>query len=243
MSNGGWDMTDHSELNAEFEKRRPWITGFEIDGIKYGGDYFPAADWRLKAFCERVQVDGKWVLELGPLEGGFTVELLKMGAFVKAFEGRKSNLEKAKWITNVIEPRKTVTWHLQDLDNPNILPPTLDDIGAYVIQFDVCFNVGLLYHLTQPWVLLDQLRTHCKSMFLWTHVSTNVESEWGGYAGRIHHEGGQRDSLSGLSIASFWPTFEELSRMLAETGWTISEVIDRKTPDPPEFSECLLMCG
>jgi hypothetical protein len=63
-----------NSLPEEFEKRGPWITRFWVDGTAYGGtEYDPTDDARIAMF-KRVAgpLEGKRVLELGPLERPLT---------------------------------------------------------------------------------------------------------------------------------------------------------------------------
>ena len=56
------------------------------------------------------------------------------------------------------------------------------------------------------------VRTQCANEAVSGH-------EAGGYAGRSYDEWGRSEPLSGLSPTSFWPTRDELVRMLADAGF------------------------
>lgn len=214
------------QLEAEFHSRGPWVTGYEISGEVYGGEYLAETDKRLEAFFEVFPEPGH-VLELGCLEGGHTLALAKRSIHVVGIDSRAVNLDKARWVQQLTQ-RENVTFleaNLEDFD--------LESLGS----FDVIFNVGLLYHLPEPWELLRRIRKVSEHMFLWTHVAPDEMAgvERGGYWGMTYQEHGLEDPLSGMSRDSFWPTVDELVRILADAGYTRNQLItdDQSHPHGP----------
>ncbi len=132
-----------TSLREEFETRGPWITRFWVDGVAYGGsEYDPKDDARLAMFKRRIgPLQGKRVLELGPLEGGHTLQLAREGATVVAIEGHQSNYERCLFIKGLFGLANAEFIHgdLRTFD--------FDSLG----RFDAVFNVGVLYHLDEPW--------------------------------------------------------------------------------------------
>src|SRR6266568_2805317 len=75
-----------SSIRAQVEELGSWITGFEFEGTRYGGDYFPNDDSRVLRFVNAFR---QWlrelpdrrralrILECGCLEGGHTALLAK----------------------------------------------------------------------------------------------------------------------------------------------------------------------
>src|SRR5437762_9322472 len=75
-----------SSIRAQVEELGSWITGFEFEGTRYGGDYFPNDDSRVLRFVDAFR---QWlrelpdrrralrILECGCLEGGHTALLAK----------------------------------------------------------------------------------------------------------------------------------------------------------------------
>ena len=61
---------------------------------------------------------------------------------------------------------------------------------------------------------------------MWTQCADEpVEGhDAGGYAGRSYDEWGRWEPLSGLSPTSFWPTREELVRMISDAGFRFVHV-------------------
>ncbi|MBY0586139.1 class I SAM-dependent methyltransferase [bacterium] len=207
----------------EFRKRGPWVTRFDIEGETLGGQYHAATDQRLKQFFDRFPHPAR-VLELGCLEGGHSVEIARAADHVTAIDSRVDNIERARFIASFFG-RSNVDFILADLER---FP--LTSLGT----FDVIFNVGLLYHLPEPWRLVDELAKIGKSMFLWTHTAdpsaTIVERE--GFMGQVYKEGGTRDPLSGMSATSFWPTPDSLERMLALAGFKYIDIVDVDATHP-----------
>jgi len=80
------------------------------------------------------------ILDLGCLEGGYAVELARRGATVVAVEGRRANLEKARFAKEVL-----------GLDRLELV---LGDVRELAVErvgrFDAALCLGLLYHLDAP---------------------------------------------------------------------------------------------
>ncbi len=201
------------QLRKEIDSLGPWVTSFVIEGRRYGGHYHPDADTRLIHF-RREFPDVKTILELGSLEGGHSLILSKWCESIHAVEGREENVKRSKWLLGRLGVRNVCVWH-----------ENLEEVGDWSAR-DVCFCVGILYHLPKPWELLRKIRKSCNSLFLWTHFSKESATEKGGYKGSMYVEHGYQDSLSGLSKESFWPTHEELLRMLSDCGFVDVKQID-----------------
>jgi SAM-dependent methyltransferase len=219
-------------LIKEFQQRGPWVTRFEIDGTAVGGDYLAAHDRRLTQFFERFPRPTR-VLELGSLEGGHSIEIARHAGRVVAIESRAENIERARFVSGFLG-RDNIDFVLADLES---FP--LRALGS----FDVIFNVGLLYHLPEPWRLVKDLGQIGSSMFLWTHTASPGARlvERGGYLGQVYQEGGVQDPLSGMSDTSFWPTSDDLERMLGDAGFTQIEIIE-EDPAHPHGPAVTLAC-
>jgi SAM-dependent methyltransferase len=110
-----------------------------------------------------VPIDQLRVLDLGALEGLFSVEFARRGATVVAIEGREANLEKIRFAKEVF-----------GLDRLDL---RLEDVRgldrARHGEFDVVLCLGLLYHLDVPdvFVLLERMREVCRYV---TVIETRV---------------------------------------------------------------------
>jgi len=212
-------------LEDEFKKRSPWVTKFVIDGKEYGGDFDALNDKRLERFLQHFS-DASTILELGSLEGGHTFALAQHPHIrrVLAIEGRESNMHKAQFVQQLLDVNK-VEFMSADLEKTD-----LTRLG----QFDAIFCVGLLYHLPNPWSLIEQMSQVSKNLFIWTHYADPAQADKvvNGYRGMLYQEGGIVDSLSGMSASSFWPTLEALTQMLNHHGFTAINIIEDNALHP-----------
>lgn len=122
-------------------------------------------DVRLHEWLARVPVAGKTVLELGPLEGGHTTQLVRAGAAeVTAVEGNALAFLKCLVVKEAL-----------GLTNARFL---LGDIPAFLRErrhsFDVGVACGVLYHMQNPVELIELLAHSCQHVFLWTHYYDGV---------------------------------------------------------------------
>jgi SAM-dependent methyltransferase len=210
-------------MQQAFAVRRPWVTGFRLEGTIFGGNYIAADDARLRAFLDEFPNPGR-VLELGCLEGGHTFPIAEVAREVVAIDARRENLAKAEWLNRSVFNRSNIRFVEANLEEFDFTP-----LGV----FDVAFNVGLLYHLSAPSRLLARLARVAQTMFLWTHFAPKAASaEADGYRGIWYVEHGRADPLSGMQPASFWPTLPELQRMLADAGFADIHVHGIETAHP-----------
>ena len=211
-------MNDPSNLAAEFAKLGPWIFQFEIDGQVYGGGISAVGDARIEQFF-RFAPDAKTILELGSLEGAQTFILAERPGVrrVLALEGRERNLRKARFVQELLQVRNA------EFAQANLEQADLAAFG----KFDAVFCSGLLYHLPEPWKLIEQLPAVAPALFIWTQYAKEEEAmEIGdGLRGKIHGEGGPDEPLSGMSATSIWLTLASLREVLSASGYTKIEVI------------------
>lgn len=198
---------------AAFAKHQPWITKFELRGSSSGGWFDAPNDPRLGLF-RRCFPEARRILELGALEGGHTIGLARQPGIesVLGVEGREANLERARLVQELYEVSNI------EFAQANLEQIRLADFG----QFDAIYCCGLLYHLPEPWKLVEQFAGVAPGLFLWTHCcsETLTDSCEQGYTGRRQVEGGVDETLSGLSPDSFWPTLGSLCTMLTSNGFS-----------------------
>ncbi|HEY1798554.1 MAG TPA: class I SAM-dependent methyltransferase [Stellaceae bacterium] len=113
-----------------------------------------------EAFGQGGRLDGMSVLELGPLEGGHTYHLERLGAAsILAIE---SNVEAYL--------KCLVTKELAGLRNARFL---LGDFVPYLEttakRYDIVLCSGVLYHMAAPFRLIDALPRVTSKCFVWTH--------------------------------------------------------------------------
>ena len=207
-----------AELTSKFAELAPWIYQFRIEGADYGGAISAVGDKRVErffSFAPRTET----ILELGSLEGAHSFILAKHPGVerVLGVEGRESNLRKARFVQELLRIRNV------EFVQANLERADLAALG----KFDAVFCCGLLYHLPAPWKLLEQLPVVAPTLFLWTHYAAEVETRdiTNGLRGKIHHEGGTDEPLSGMSPTAMWLTLESIVRVLRTSGYQKIEVI------------------
>ena len=221
-------MLQRLRLWYGFRQRNPWVTRFMIQGRAYGGWFEAGVDSRVQLFW-RCFPKARRILELGSLEGGHTFTLAQRPGVEKVvgLEGRTPNLARARFVQKMLGCRN-VEFQQADLETFDPSP-----LGS----FDAVYCVGLLYHLVEPWKLLQRFSGVAPVLFLSTHYAFDHEAHLmrHTYEGRLYRELGLADPLSGLSADSFWPTRESLLAMLRDAGYERIEVCDyhREHPNGP----------
>ncbi len=201
------------EIAAAFAQHQPWITKYELRGENSGGWFDAPNDPRLSLF-RRCFPEARRILELGSLEGGHTLGLARLPGVeaVLGVEAREANLTRAR-LAQQLYGVSTV-----EFTRANLEQVRLADFGT----FDAIFCCGLLYHLPEPWRLIEQCAAVAPGLFLWTHCSAERAADTFAqdYHGSRQAEGGLEDVLSGLSPDSFWPTLGSLCTMLTVNGYS-----------------------
>jgi SAM-dependent methyltransferase len=181
-----------------------------------------------KQFLRMVFPDGaagKRVVDLGCLEGGYTVELARAGFDALGIEVRESNFENC-------QPVKAGT----NLPNLTFACDDVHNLAKYGV-FDVVFCCGLLYHLDQPRKFVDLMAQVCRRVLIIdTHVADiqpngkfalSKITEYEGWAGRWFSEfdddqARHTDKWSAWSNRkSFWPMKRDLMQALLQAGFTM----------------------
>jgi SAM-dependent methyltransferase len=173
-------------------------------------------------------VAGKRIVDLGCLEGGYTVEFARMGMEALGIEIRKSNFEACEFVQARLR-----------LPNLHFVNDDVWNVAKYG-EFDAIFCCGLLYHLDKPLEFLGILSCLCrKTIIINTHIATEtknenfplseiVENE--GAVGRWLHE--YDESTPNLDLEqfrwtswsnakSFWPLKEPIVDTLHEGGFNM----------------------
>jgi len=114
------------------------------------------------------------ILDLGSLEGGLTLEMAREGWDATGIEGRQDNFEKAELIREFYETT-------QALDNLHFQHRDVKTLSrARDGEWDAILCCGLLYHLDNPFALLETLADMTAPnglLFLDTHVAPDADAE------------------------------------------------------------------
>jgi SAM-dependent methyltransferase len=211
-------MNDSRDLTAEFTRLGPWIYQFEIDGKTYGGGISAAGDVRVEWFF-RYAPHPETILELGSLEGAHSFIMAQDPGVkrVVALEGREANLRKARFVQELLQIRN-VEFAQANLEH--------DDLAEFG-NFDAIFCCGLLYHLPEPWKLIQQCPSIAPVLFIWTQYTAENEARdvGDGLRGKTHIEGGADEPLSGMSATATWLTLDSLRTLLTRSGYKKIEII------------------
>lgn len=216
------------DLTSEFAKLGPWIFKFRIGDADYGGEISAAGDPRMERFL-RFAPTAETILELGALEGAHTFMLGERPGVkrVLALEGREQNLRKARFVQDLLQARKV------EFAQANLEEADLSALG----EFDVIFCSGLIYHLPEPWKLIEKLPAVAPNLFIWTHYAPEADAEIisQGMRGRIFFESGLEEPLSGMSPTSMWLTLGSLITALTRSGYETVHVLfnDLSHPNGP----------
>ncbi len=139
-----------------------------------------------------------------------TLELAKRAREVVGLEARAQSVERAEFLKGLFGAQNA-TFYLTNLEE--------DDLSSYG-AFDAVFCCGLLYHLPNPRAFVERLAAASPNLYLDTQYAgpewdlTQREGLWGW----VRRED-PADPQSGVSGTAFWPTLDELLRLLFESGY------------------------
>lgn len=230
-------------VDGMFSAVKGWTTRFEVNGKFYGGhldlSHDPRVPWQLEVLGG---VKGNRILELGPLEGAHTKMLLESGAKeIVAVEGNPNCWMRCLIVQQVFE-----------LYSARFL---LEDFCEYVSHycgppFDVVSSSGVLYHQTNPALLIYHLSRITDRVMVWSQVAnasspgspeTSVEAYGKSYRGKINNYGNARVMLDtycgGLWDNAFWMYGDSMRQCFKDAGF--SNIVE-KGQAPNEHGDCLL---
>lgn len=103
-------------------------------------------------------IEGRRILELGPLEGGHTYQLEQMGAEVTGIEANALAFQRCLIVKNLYQLKAKLL---------------LGDFVKYLAEtqdrFDIVLASGVLYHMRTPARLVQDMCRVADQVFLWTH--------------------------------------------------------------------------
>jgi 2-polyprenyl-3-methyl-5-hydroxy-6-metoxy-1,4-benzoquinol methylase len=230
--------------------------------------YYPAHQEIMRIVHQRLRGEfiGRRIVDIGCLEGYFSIECALQGAEVLGVDGKLLNIRKCEFVRSVLNVRRA-RFVQQDA-----MQLTRDSSGG----FDVLLVLGLLYHLEDPYTFLANLAGLCDGFaVIDTHIALEDQPEtikagWrpelsemrsfafgrGQYEGRLFREfesGTARDTKDLSPRASLdnelslWLAEESLIRMLHDVGFSVTDKVvfpkdaDTWWADPRKESRVLLV--
>lgn len=196
-----------------------------------GDDPFIAPRTQALAVALGQRFAGRRILDLGSLEGGYTVAFALLGAEAVGIEARKLNLRRAEFLRDQLSAggARFLRGDVNAID--------ADQLG----RFDAVFASGILYHLDDPFTFVERVFELTTDVALFdTHVAVVetpnhgcgalVQRTHGGrvYAGREFHEYAEQASEEDVeellwaaygNASSFWLTTDSLVVLLRDAGF------------------------
>ena len=134
-------------------------------GLNAGPAYMyedPRIHWAAQQFGS---LEGKRVLELGPLEASHTSLLERLGARrIDAIEANKLAYLRCLIAKEILGLRRS-RFHLGDFLR-SLQAPT---------RYDMIVACGVLYHMADPLLLLERMAARTNALYLWTHYFDEAE--------------------------------------------------------------------
>lgn len=146
-------------FEGEWTSRLPGLEAASGSAALFSGDERP--QWMARAAGG---VCGKRVLELGPLEGGHTYQLERLGAQVTAIEANAMAFQRCLIVKN-----------LYQLQAKFMLGDFVRYLETTDERFDAVFASGVLYHMASPAHVIQHMCRVADQVFLWTHYFDPTE--------------------------------------------------------------------
>lgn len=204
--------------------------------------------WALQSFGS---IEGKKVLEVGPLEGMHTYMLHShLPARIDAIEANR-----------LCFLRCLVTKQILNIDTASFM---LGDIQSWLTEHDEIYDFalasGVLYHMVDPGEFLRRLASRTKAVFIWTHFvledampegdvrrlpfSGKVETRMVDgvpvryYERSYHHANANASFCGGMKDRHFWMHRDDILMLLGKLGYSDIVIRDENLNHPggPSFS-------
>jgi len=190
-----------------------------------------AGDWlfgKLDLLDTRWPLAGQSVIEFGPLDGGQTAALVRLGASsVTCIEARAENVTKTRTAAEVFGwPQVRVI--MDDFHNA--------DATKYG-RYDLVLAHGVYYHSVAPFVFLENICSLAPAIFLGGFCATDDSppSPWMDLAheGRTYRVKQYRecdDFTAGVNPVAYFFHGDDLLRYFSEKGYAVTVISDEPKP-------------
>ena len=137
-----------------------WVGRFPPNYDVTAGESYLFDDARVTYAADQFgSLEGRSVLEIGPLEGAHTAGLVARGARVEAVEANKKAFLRCL-VTKEITGLGNARFHLGD---------AVKWLEASPRRYDLVFACGVLYHMPDPLRFLQAAAARSDALYLWTH--------------------------------------------------------------------------
>jgi hypothetical protein len=214
-----------------------WSSRIPIEGVTTGASEL-FNDGRINWFLQHIgSVEGKRILELGPLEGGHTYMLTRAGAAVTAIEANTNAYLRCLAVKELLK-----------IEGADFL---LGDFTAFLeadkgARYDAILASGVLYHLSDPLKTLQKLMARTDNLCIWSmfydeHIETLPADSVGrtSFTGEVRQRTLGDDTIAyhmrtyygtahgpgfsgGVEEGSVWLRREALEALLRRHGYTVT---------------------
>jgi len=143
-----------------------WTTQFSFTDAVTNGGFKGLQDERINWLLNNCDVEGKTVLELGPLEAAHTYMLEKHGAKILSIEANKGAFMRCLVVKNY--------FNLQ----AKFLLGDFEQFEFENLHYDLVLACGVLYHLKNPLHFLEKISASTRRIFIWTHYFEPDFTKW-----------------------------------------------------------------
>ena len=207
-----------------------WYPYPTLRNLKPIDQLLTASGFNLLELCRGVH--GK-LADIGTADGDLAFFLEQNGFSVDAIDFEPTNFNQMGGIRILKQAlNSAVTIHSVDLDSQFSLPSE---------RYDTIFLLGILYHLKNPFFVLEKLARIARRCFLGTRIAKKTPDGHSFAKYRSHICWNQRNAIATVPI--FWIfSGEGLKRLIHRTGWnilvytTIGDTIN-STPADPDHDE------
>ncbi len=161
------------KLAEKIKSLSPWFHNILLpDGTHTAPEHplgnFPAYKWELIAPLLPKDLTGCRVLDIGCNAGFYSVECAKRGAYVTAIDIDDKYLEQAKWVAEIFNVEKRISFHRMQVY----------DLVKTNRQFDIVLFLGVFYHLRYPLLAIDILSEKSIDQVVFQSLTLQVEEEY-----------------------------------------------------------------
>jgi 2-polyprenyl-3-methyl-5-hydroxy-6-metoxy-1,4-benzoquinol methylase len=227
----------------------PWSHNIALPHGVYTAErdeYYPAHREMMRVVAERLggEFTGRRVVDIGCLEGYFSIECALQGADVLGIDGKILNVRKCEFVRSVLGVQRAMF----------VRGDAMDVRRESAGRCDVVLALGLLYHLDNPYAFLENVAGVCDGFaVIDTHVALAAQPEtlkdgwrpelsemrtftFGGrqYEGRLFREFPEDTTRDVKDVSpttsldnelSVWLTEESLVQMLHDIGFAGTEKV------------------